>query len=420
MERLQQRKITRNRELRACTECRRRKLKCDRQLPCTACARRNEAKSCIYERSYEGLSSGHGNRSQAEARLEHLEQMVQELSQSRQKFANHDSTNSGADTVQSSTNEQLNESLHNGATHWSAMLEDIDELRTAIRQDDETEGAEVDIGDDGTGLLFGASKPLSYQQIISRFLPPRHETDRLVASYFRAKAVAAPFLHTLHFRGQYGLFWDSPSTASPLWTSILFSILNIAARTLSTSSAASTGENSKADRFAIAAANCLAVGEYYRPQRFAVEALLLYTQSKCLTSVDISPNVAILLGTLIRLATVMGYHRDADGSRGGISAFGGEMRRRTWSMCMQLDMLVSFQFGLPSNIHFSTWDTRSDSLLDDHLIFDSWISTDHPPTSSTLISMKTQCSYLPQDRNQSLRSCSSTLQSTDSWLFSKR
>ena len=359
MERLQQRKITRNRELRACTEFRRRKLKCDRQLPCIACTRRNEATFCVYETSFAELFSrqgqGHGHRSQAEARLEHLERLVQELSQSRQAVANQDGTSSG---VQCGRNELQNESLHNGATHWSAMLEDIDELRAAIREDDEIEDADVDVGDDGIGFLFGASKPVSFQQIISRFLPPRHETDRLVAAYFRAKAVAVPFVHTLHFRRQYRLFWDNPSTASPLWSSILFSILHIAAKTLSTSSAASTGENSKADHFAIAAAHCLAVGEYYRPQLFAVEALLLYTQSKCLTSVDISPDVAILLGSLVRLATVMGYHRDADGSRGGMSAFEGEMRRRTWSLCMQLDMLVSFQLGLPSNIQFPTWDTR--------------------------------------------------------------
>jgi Fungal Zn(2)-Cys(6) binuclear cluster domain/Fungal specific transcription factor domain len=366
MERIQQRKITRNRELRACTECRKRKLKCDRQLPCASCTRRNEATSCVYERNFEGLQSEHGRRLQAEAKLEHLEQLVQELSQSRQTFANHDGMTPSANTVQRDRDELPNDSLYNGATHWSAMLEDIEELRTAIREHDDIDGADIDLSSDEgdeTGLVFGATKPLSFQQVLSQFLPLRHEADRLVAAYFRAKAVAAPFIHTAHFSRLYRLFWDNPSTASPLWTSILFSILDIATRTLSTSSGASTGENSKANRFATAAAHCLAVGEYYRPQRFAVEALLLYAQSKCLTSVDISPVVAILFGTLARLATIMGYHRDADGSREGISAFEGEMRRRTWSLCMQLDMLVSFQLGLPSNIQFPTWDTRPPTNL---------------------------------------------------------
>ena len=366
MELTRQRKITRNRELRACTECRKRKLKCDRQLPCASCTRRNETTSCVYERNLEGLQSDHGHRLQAEAKLEHLEQLVQELSQSRQTFANPDSMTSGANTVQHSTDKLPNGSPYNGATHWSAMLEDIEELRSAIRENDDVYGADIDLGcdeGDGTSILFGATKPLPFQQILSQFLPLRHEADRLVAAYFRAKALVAPFVHTAHFSRLYRHFWDNPSTASLLWTSILFSILDISKRTLSTSSRASRDEDSNANRFAIAAAHCLAVGEYYRPQLFAVEALLLYAQSKCLTSVDISSNVAILFGTIARLATVMGYHRDADRSREGVSAFEGEMRRRTWSLCMQLDMLVSFQLGLPSNVQFPTWDTRPPTNL---------------------------------------------------------
>lgn len=366
MERPQQRKITRNRELRACTECRKRKLKCDRQMPCASCIRRNEATSCVYKGNLAGLQGEHGRRLLAEAKLEHLEQLVQELSQSRQTFTNHDGMARDGKIMQRGRDEVPNDSLYNGATHWSAMLEDIEELRTALMEDDDIDDADIDIGGDESddiSILFGATKSLSFEQVLSQYLPQRHETDRLVAGYFRSKAVAAPFLHTTHFSKRYRLFWDNPSTASPLWTSMLFSILHIATRTLSTSSGATTDQASKANRFTTAAAHCLAVGGYYRPQRFAVEALLLYVQSQCLTCIDISPDVAILLGTLARLATLMGYHRDADGFHEDISSFEGEMRRRTWSLCMQLDMLVSFQLGLPSNVQFPTWDTRPPTNL---------------------------------------------------------
>lgn len=246
------------------------------------------------------------------------------------------------------------------------MLENIEQLRAVMKEGDGINNAGRDHGgdeDDGMSLLFGATKPLSFQQVLSDFLPSRHETDRAVAAYFRAKAVAAPFLHTAHFARLYRVFWDNPSRGSPLWTSILFTMVDIATRTLSTTSTANSLENIKGNRFAIAAAHCLADGQYYRPQRFAVEALLLYGQARCLTSVDISPEVGILFGTLCRLAATMGYHRDADRSREGVSAFEGEMRRRAWSLCMQLDMLVSFQLGLPSNIQFPTWDTRPPTNL---------------------------------------------------------
>lgn len=366
MERIQQRRITRTRELRACTECRRRKLKCDRQLPCTSCSRRNVATCCVYERDHEGLQGQHQYGSQAEARLEHLEQLVQELSQSHELGAGHGNLTPHTSTQQWDRYEISSGPHHSGATHWSAMLEDIEELRTSLVEYDDADGVDIDPGSnngDATSLLFGASKPLSFKQVLAQYLPPRHRVDRLVSAYFRMRTVVAPFIHVAQFRRLYQLFWDNPSATSPLWTSILFSILDIATMTASVGSGISAVEGGTADCFDMAAAHCLAVGEYYRPQRFAVEALVLYAQARCLISVDLAPDVGILFGTLVRLATLMGYHRDADGSRQRISAFEGEMRRRTWSLCMQLDMLVSFQLGLPSNIQFPTWDTRPPTNL---------------------------------------------------------
>ena len=255
--------------------------------------------------------------------------------------------------------------VYNGETHWSAMLENIEELRNTIDEHDYIDDVDMGGADgDGTDLLFGATNLFSLPDILSQFLPPKQEADRLVAAYFRAKAITAPWLHTAHFSRLYRLFWDNQVTASPLWTSMLFSILHVATRTLSPTTEDDAGDRSKSNHFARAAAHCLAVGEYYRPQRLAVEALLLYIHSKCLTSLVISPEVASLFGTLVRLETIMGYHRDPDRCR-GMSAFDREMRRRTWSLCMQLDMLVSFQLGLPSNVQFPTWDTRPPtSLLD--------------------------------------------------------
>jgi hypothetical protein len=254
------------------------------------------------------------------------------------------------------------------------MLEDIEDLRSSMtaRDDVEVGGMDFDGGeDDGLSLLFGATKPLPFNDILSRFLPARDEADRLVAAYFRAKSVAAPFIHSAQFSKLYRLFWDGPPAASPLWTSIMFSILDIASRTVSTNTADNTSGN-KPNQFAIAAALCLVVGQYHKPQKLGVEALLLYAQARCILSVDISLDFAILFGTLVRLATVMGYHRNA-GSREDLSAFEVEMRRRTWSLCMQLDLLVSFQLGLPSNVQFPTWDTKPptnllDSDFNEHIL----------------------------------------------------
>jgi hypothetical protein len=353
----QTRRITRNRELRACIECRRRKLKCDRHLPCASCTRRDEASSCAYARS-DGHSNDRQNQSEAEARLEHLEKLIRELSKSQ----NPPIYNASTSQSPSSRVEFSPESLHNGATHWSAMLDDIDELRCVMTDHDEFDDTGTDSKSyDAHGVLFGTQKALPYHYVLSQFLPTRQKADRLVGAYFRSKTVAAPFIHTGQFRRLYQIFWNNPPASSPLWASILFSILGISADVLSRTSGAE--ENGKLSRFATAAAHCLVAGEYHRPQRFSVEALLLYAHAKCLKGENFGPDIAILFGTLVRLAIVMCYHRDADNFKGKVSAFEGEIRRRAWSLCMQLDTLVAFQLGLPSNVQFPTWDTKPPTNL---------------------------------------------------------
>lgn len=347
----QQRRITRFRELRACTECRRRKLKCDRLIPsCASCIRRDEAASCIYSKRIKE----HRSHLQAQKRPVELGQLGQNLSSAQEIPTIQDPPHQERISAEVSSN-----IFHNGATHFSAMFEDIEELQTTIAGEDGDDiyAASTDL-DSPIGLLFGAIKPLPFPEVLSKFLPARQKVDRLVGAYFRIKTVAAPFIHTAQFRRLYQVFWNNPCKASPLWASILFSILDIATSVVCRrdSSTEVTDNN-----FGTAAAHCLACGEYYRPQKFSVEALLLYAHTICITGIDLGPDVAILFGTLVRLAIVMGYHRDADKSRQRISAFDGEMRRRTWSMCLQLDMIVSFQLGLPINT--PSWDTKPPTNL---------------------------------------------------------
>ena len=117
------------------------------------------------------------------------------------------------------------------------------------------------------------------------------------------------------------------------------------------------------NRYNVASAHCLALGECFRPKGFSVESLLLSIQAKCLTSLGLSSDSGLLMDLPIRLASSMGYHRDPDDFQ--LSAFEKQMQRRTWSLCMQLDLLISFQLGLPSNIQFPTWDTRPPRNLQD-------------------------------------------------------
>ncbi|KAH8896266.1 hypothetical protein GQ53DRAFT_852327 [Thozetella sp. PMI_491] len=371
---LQGRAITRNRERLACSECRRRKLRCDRISPCGSCIRRGDAESCTYERPATGLEHERERRLQAETRLEQLEQIVYQLAARHgDPLADHapaaaysqeieaQSVGGPIDTI--SARVSSDNLTYNGSTHWSAMLEDIQELRSSIVHDGPS-SPEIELTEKegpGTGLIFGCgiSPSSNFQDVLMIYLPQKQDADRLISIYFRAKAVAAPFVHSLQFLRQYQAFWDNPGGASPLWTSMLFSVLYVATYTLRRGK----GCESVDYRFSSAAAQCLAIGEYFRPKRFAVESLLLYAHAQCLTSHELPSDIGPLFGVLVRLASSMGYHREPDMT--SQSPFEKEMRRRTWSACMQLDLLVSFHLGLPSGVQFPTWDTTAPrNLLD--------------------------------------------------------
>ena len=341
-------------------------MKCDRHAPCTACAKRGDEASCTYQRCSSSLEHERERRLQAEARLEHLEQLVQQLAQNGENTHSQQVTEQRLNHEESEMGHEAStccrEPIFNGSTHWSAMLEDIEELRFAIVPNEAVTVDDIIVEykeNIGASLILGSEAPLPLHKVLVQYLPSRQEADRLTAAYFRNRGVSAPFIHASQFRRLYQEFWRDPSRTPVLWTSILFSICHIAINTLSLGK-----ENVEPDdRYNIASAHCLSLGKYFRPKRFSVESLLLFAQARCFTSLGMSPDSGLLMGLLIRLATRMGYHRDPD--MFPLSAFGKEMRRRTWSLCMQLDLLTSFQLGLPSNIQFPTWDTRPPKNLED-------------------------------------------------------
>jgi len=110
---------------------------------------------------------------------------------------------------------------------------------------------------------------------------------------------------------------------------------------------------------------CLVLGQYTKGVPYTIETLLLYLQIEYLRSEDTQIGIWILLGIVVRIALRMGYHRDGSHFP-RITPFHAEMRRRMWAVIMQLDILVSAQFGLPRMIRESHSDTAEPrNLLDE-------------------------------------------------------
>lgn len=364
-----------------CSQCRASKLRCDRVRPaCGNCVKKGEAESCQYGRSVSGRSE-FPRQNVAEDRLKHLEFLVKQLIQTEKAKTPQDSGQEPPATPDASPREETSSRAGDartgrvgyvGSTHWFAVLDEIDGLKAELSKPSDQDVESLLPTDEQTQdplpePIFGSLQHYSLKQVILDYLPPRLEADRLLSIYFQGENFILPFLHTFHFQRQYVQFWSDLHKVNPLWLSITFSVFHMASlvRGCTAPTTATEGET-RAERFRFhhAAGQCLVVGEYHRPQEFVVEALLAYAHCKSMSSLDPLRETGAILGMAVRSAYQLGYHRDPDRFK-GFTVFEGEMRRRSWTLCVQLDLMTSFQLGLPSSICQENCDTRSVRNLSD-------------------------------------------------------
>ncbi|EPE26293.1 hypothetical protein GLAREA_02205 [Glarea lozoyensis ATCC 20868] len=312
----------------------------------------------------------------AEDRLLHLESLVQQLigGQGTEKSteASVHSTKASSKQLNVTANNDSPTTTYFGSTHWSAILQDIHALKVAagtavLDASEESPPLTEVVGHQNSDVIFGSSGNYSLQQIISQYLPEKIEVDRFLAAYFSAKTYIAPFIHTYHFQRQYRKFWQDVNKVNPLWLSMLFSVCYFSSRFVALpDSVRNPSTNTIRDyhSFHTAAGKCLVLGQYHRPQKFTLEALLMYAQCRNLQSLDPSREVGAILAVAVRLGYEMGYHRDPD-YIGKFTVFDAEMRRRSWAVCKQMDLMISFMLGMPSNIRFEACDAKSPQNLMD-------------------------------------------------------
>ena len=126
-----------------------------------------------------------------------------------------------------------------------------------------------------------------------------------------------------------------------------------------------------ANKYRTLCAQSLVLANYFKPGLYTMEALLLYFESEFGQPGDSAAKCWVLHAMAVRLALRMGYHRDAK-HHSNISAFHGEMRRRVWHLLAQIDLILSFQVGLPSMIRAIQSDTAPPhNLVDDDFSQDS-------------------------------------------------
>ncbi|KAF4454443.1 hypothetical protein F53441_3070 [Fusarium austroafricanum] len=308
-------RIKRNRPSISCSACRARKQKCDRQQPCSRCTRRGVADSCHFEpvarHPTSPLASGDEGRVQSELRKMHG------LLQSLITQGDQDPTGIPRDK----------------------LVESMDRIQEAIADETNCSAATSSPTQQPPDLIFGYLSNATSADIMAA-LPSRQDTDRIIATYFKARPITVPFIHTHQFRRQYEAFWDDPVSANLLWVSIMFSILAISTGIPGSEPASNSGSYD-ASSFIDISARCLVSGKYNKATEFSVEALMIHLHARSCHPEDQTVDLA----QLHSLTTV--------------TPFESEMRRRVWYSIQHYDLQLALESGLPPLIYEGSYTTGS-------------------------------------------------------------
>ncbi|QPC80086.1 hypothetical protein HYE68_010838 [Fusarium pseudograminearum] len=388
----------RNRPPKSCEPCRTRKLKCNRNLPCDSCIRRNKQSICHYASNADRNERRVEKGTSITERLKHLEGLLTIVAQQRDPMASLSISDEGPrgaaggtsfftpGSIESRGGSEAKDNSnavpqgpagHLDSSHWSSILENIKAIREELPSESPQEKEQTSpsnssgVGSEQLGRMspdldFGSTKGTS-DEIILAALPPRQVCDTLISMFFRWHYTMMPILHPVKFQREYERFWNSPRHTSNTWTALLFALLSLSTGVCEASGMVlnSPVPLPSSKDLSTKTQQRLLLGDYVSSNEHAVEAMLLHLVGCWLRSKASDTNLWFLMGRGVQLAISKGYHRDSSKvSNSTISAFDGEMRRRVWVCIYQLDALMSFQLGLPSMVPSDSCDTELPRNLD--------------------------------------------------------
>ncbi|RDW81913.1 hypothetical protein BP6252_03025 [Coleophoma cylindrospora] len=376
----------------SCTNCRAAKLKCDRQMPCFNCKKKDRVSSCSIPAPVPRKKAPLSMRN----RLKHLESLVKDAIEGQApagfrtppndyQSSNSDpsaetgqtiSTNSSEEAVSSlPSREELSNipgqvlldtqrasSAYVGSTHWAAILDDIEEVKSYFDTSDHEDHEDYEDQGPENMVIFGGSLPRSKQELFNA-LPQRPIVDKLISRYFNSNNPSTCMHHGPSFQEHYRSFWANPLAASTSFLGLLYAILGLA----TFSSMDEGGGQQNIDprgspmqmirTYRSYCIKCLIASKYTNAGPHIFETIILHMENEYLCGDD-HVNTYLLIGIATRLALRMGLHRDSSKVGGKISIFNAELRRRLWYCLVQIDLLASIHFGLPSIVHGIESDTN--------------------------------------------------------------
>ena len=215
-------------------------------------------------------------------------------------------------------------------------------------------------------------------------IPSRIIADQLVDAYLRTFESVYRILHIPSFRREYCAYWENPAAATKSFIIQLQLCMAVGACFLDDT----FSHRHMATQWIYEAQFWFVQpGEKSRMNIQGLQALcLLYlARETCAIGADL---VWISVGTLVRAAVFMGFHRDPE-HLPKMSLYVSEMRRRLWATILELILSASLESGCPPSINLKDFDTKPPSNLNDD---DLENTSDQGPISPKPISVFTDTS----------------------------
>lgn len=268
--------------------------------------------------------------------------------------------------------------------HWATILDEIVELNDLVEVSDEIDHVK---GESPSLALLSGGLGLTSRTEILTSLPGRSLADRLISYYHRSKEPASLIIHWPTFLRDYNDFWAHPLEVDDTWIALLFGMLSMGTYMVQRSGDVSyfhTNPQDLASLYRTRSAQCLLLADYTaKPGQHTIQTLIIYVQTEFLRSSDALAELWSLNGLTVGLALRLGLHRDPD-NYPELTPFQGEMRRRVWALLFQIDLMYSYQVGLPRIVRPSEGDTKLPSNLYDEDIYEEMTSLPPPRPDTDL------------------------------------
>ncbi|KAK6825853.1 hypothetical protein PG987_013347 [Apiospora arundinis] len=371
-------------------------LKCNRNLPCDTCTKRGKSSICVYAPNASRNRPELNKSRDMKDRLNALERLVSSFlageapaRTSPSAGSENNSTSSEGISIpvhtplserhgpptapniglsRSSKEPSLSPETPNlqetgdgqvnyiDPSHWLSILDDIKEVREHLSVPKQPTGHSAMSLDANhmTPDAISLSMPtqtLSLNDALSA-LPTRSTCDRLISWYFNGRfmvLVKAWYILPSFKSSVLGFTVDSNAI---MGGSLVFNSEHRIKFTAGIEHHRTTWLSPRV------------LGRYTTANAYALEAFMLHLQSHFFSPDRAPVDMWFEMGTVIRLAFRMGYHRDPS-KLAGISPYDGEMRRRVWLNISQIDALLSYQLGFPSMIPSDYCDTGVPRNLED-------------------------------------------------------